>query len=232
MTWEEALEEINSGFGGIGPFNAAEEATVQKAWKDAPAHVMDLAQKTAASFRAGTVGKPWAYLAGACQRLQKVSGSVTANPVLELSKAERLAEVLLRSNLVHFDRWSEVKDELFGDRGHLRPWAADEVLVQAWKDRWQAVVAAGRRSHTEALIRADRIAASDTYRKLTRRSAAEAERRILHWRDSDDPEVKEIWQRLESEARKHKQVTQQPTPTPLSLSDGAPTADGSSPSAS
>ena len=136
-TWLEAKQEIVDLLGGKTPFSADEEQRVQTRWVNEPAHVMDLARSTGVSHAAGNVSYPWAWLAKCCQAQQGPRGKSRANPVLELDRATHSAHIQMKYSLVHYDRWEEVKDELFGERGVLKPWAGDPVLINDWKETWE-----------------------------------------------------------------------------------------------
>jgi hypothetical protein len=161
-TWGEAKEEIVSLLGGKTPFTADEETRVQTAWVNEPAHVMDLARTTGVSFAAGNIAYPWAWLAKCCEGQKKgANARAKSNPVLELDKATRSASTQMRNVLVNFDRWAEVEDELFGDRGTLRPWASDPLVKAEWKVKWEEQlelekVALKNREAREAKERLDR----------------------------------------------------------------------------
>lgn len=181
-TWQEALEAITEGFQGRGPFNADEEGKVMRAWRDSPASVMDLATKAAHSYAAGTISRPWAWLAAAADgaKTKRPRPDTVANPVLELDAAERRARAWMRTAGPHFDRWEEVEDELFGDRGPLHAWRSDSALLDEWREQWEQARPAGVRAELAAAMRSEMWAANPLNANRVKDTARHAAR-VQQW---------------------------------------------------
>jgi hypothetical protein len=65
------------------------------------------------------------------------------------------AEKWVRIAGVHFNRWDEVHDELFGERGKLRSWRSDEQLVTRMHELWLRVRPGGEKVEREEIERAE-----------------------------------------------------------------------------
>lgn len=168
--WGDALAEIVEMFQGRDPFNAEEEQAVLRAWQESPAAIMALAEKAGHAYAAGTIRYPWAWLAKAAAEAGKKrpSPSSSANPVLELDQAEVRAGQWMRVTGLHYDRWSEVEDELFGERGVLRPWHSDEKLIEQWRVEWEQARPLGEEVDREEQLRAVRWMASPPARQWSK----------------------------------------------------------------
>lgn len=190
LTWDNALSEITAMLQGRAPFSVEEESAVMQAWARNPAAVMTLARKAAAAYANGTIARPWAWLAKAAsaEADKRVNRSVTADPTGEIDTAERKAVVWMRNIGVHYDRWSEVEDDLFGERGLLRHWRDDPLLLEGWRDRWVSLRPEGAAAEVEALMRADlwrASPASEGWVKPEHRKQAAAD--LAAWAEGINP---------------------------------------------
>jgi hypothetical protein len=118
--------------------SAPVEERVLIVFRESPALVEASMGKVIAAQAAGRVRSPWPFLATVVEQHASGAGDVIVRDEDEKANAVRLAERWLRNAGVHFDRWSEVQEELF-ERGMLRPWADDEQLRANILLSWQEV---------------------------------------------------------------------------------------------
>lgn len=143
--------------GAIKTFHEIPHAAVEQEIIDVfavqPQVVIDAIERLAARVESGHVRSGWAVLRKELARAVEAPSSVT----VELDDRERRvanAERWLRNAGVHFDRESEVLDELFGERGTLKAWAGDELLRGRLLELWRTLRPKGERAEVAELERA------------------------------------------------------------------------------
>ena len=132
MTWHELLEQAIRDFGDTP--GATLEQHLIDAHTDNPAAVAVAISKITQAHKAGKINSPWGAVRAELTKQLQVRRNMPANS--ERATRERNAEQWLRSAGVHFDRWPEIEDELFGPRGMLRDWHTDTSLKARIQDLW------------------------------------------------------------------------------------------------
>jgi hypothetical protein len=117
-----------------------------------PQAVAALIETIKTKFDAGKVQSGWALLDYEAQRLTTL-GNERATDSTDRNKAKRNVDQRIRAEFIHYDRPTEVHDELFGDRGSLRAWPemADDI-----QQRWAEARPIGEQLEAEELERAAR----------------------------------------------------------------------------
>ena len=131
--WEDLVLETAERFGGTFPHpdTSADIATVHQR---APNAVQRAIDEVAADYAKGTISSPWGILRS---RVSKITADVQAKATSANSreKAIQRAEQWLKTAGLHYDRESEILDELFNERGMLHPHDTPE-LRQRITDLW------------------------------------------------------------------------------------------------
>lgn len=149
--WTDVRDHAVTRFGGQTP-GAELEQRVIDAFRHDPARVAEAVGRIAAKFRAGIVRSPWAVLALDVEQAS-AAADVRAVDTGGAARAELRAEQWLRAAGVHFDCWSEVRDELFGDRGSLRAYDS-QALRDRFEGLWRRERPRGEACEREELDRA------------------------------------------------------------------------------
>lgn len=128
-----AIEKFNGELPGPDA-----EAPIIAVFELAPQTVVRSIDEVATKLQAGEIRSGWAILRARLEGAGEPVRDVTVKgPNLRAKKISQ-AEQWLRTCGIHFDRESELEDELFGDRGLLRPWADDIALrgqmLTAWRE--------------------------------------------------------------------------------------------------
>lgn len=152
MTWHELLDQAIRDFGD--PPGAQLEQKLVDAYAEHPAAVQVTLRKVAEQHKKGTVRQPWGLVQAELAKQISVRANIPATA--ERAVAEARAEQWMRAAGLHFDRWPEVEDDLFGDRGRLHPWHTDDALKQRMERLWNEVRPAGEALEHDQLERADR----------------------------------------------------------------------------
>jgi hypothetical protein len=163
-SWAETREQAATSFGGHYP-DAELEQEILETFRERPAFVVDAIADITRAFESGRVHSPWLLLR---KQLRRPGSELVVTDESECELAAQKAEQWLRVAGLHFDRESEVEDELFGEvTGRLRAWGSDGVLrerlLSLWRElrprgeqvEWEAAGAVAR--SREALVRAGEI---------------------------------------------------------------------------
>lgn len=124
MTWHELLEQAIRQFGDTP--GATLEQHLIDAYADHPAAVQVAISKISQAHQAGKINSPWGAVKAELAKQLNVRRNLPSSS--ERAVHERNTEQWMRTAGLHYDRWTEIHDELFGDRGKLAPWANDQVL--------------------------------------------------------------------------------------------------------
>lgn len=151
---------------GQGPDGLLEQRVIA-VFREHPTLVIEAIEHVGRRFSQGKIHTPWVILAKHVEQAVKPLEEVSATDERDREKRIRRAEGWMRAAGMHCDRWSEVEDELFGERGLLRMWRSDETLRQRMARLWKAVRPAGELLEQQAEER-DRA-----YRERPRLSAAQ-----------------------------------------------------------
>jgi hypothetical protein len=130
--WDETLNHAIESFGGQAPHQTL-EAYLANQHAQHPAIVRAAINRIADSYANGTVRSPWGVLKTELEKRAAVQPKVKAST--DQAKAHERAEQWIHSAGFHYDRVSELHDELYGDRGTVRQHPATEpTLTTLWAD--------------------------------------------------------------------------------------------------
>lgn len=126
----------------------ATEQDIINAYTLHPQQIEEAVLSVAADVATGTARSGWAVLRTRATRITTPPANPTRNTSLEREKRITRAEQWIRATGCHFDRQTELEDELFGDRGLLQDYTQDQHLQARMTALWQE-----RRPISEALER-------------------------------------------------------------------------------
>ncbi len=145
--WPHVRARIIDAFDGELPGGPLEQACIDL-YEANPTAIINAIESVAASLRNGKINSGWAVLKTAAAK--KVTQQ--SNPTVSREKLIRNADQWLRNAGCMYDRWSEVRDELFGDRGRLRTIHTPK-LEQRYHDAWVSIRPAGEQVEVEEIER-------------------------------------------------------------------------------
>jgi hypothetical protein len=152
IAWATIREQTVEKFHGQLP-RAEDEDRVITHWEHNPTVVEQAINEIA---QAANVKWKWSALAARLDR----DTSAPRNPVITSGpdRANQIAkaDTWMRNAGRMFDRWSEIEDELFGDRGMLHPWRHQPKLVDHVREAWETNRPIGEQIEAEELERANR----------------------------------------------------------------------------
>lgn len=118
-TWDELLYETAELFGGQLP--RPDLATeIQAAHNRAPQALERAIDQIANEYAQGNIRSPWGILKARLASLHTPETERKATNINQREKAVARAEQWIRTAGLHYDRETELLDELYGDRGPLR----------------------------------------------------------------------------------------------------------------
>jgi hypothetical protein len=150
--WSEAREQAVRLFRGDLPRPETEQA-VLSVFQREPRRVVEAIEHVGRQVERGGIHSGWAVLRAHLRQLSTGAAEVAASDEDERQHRIGLAEEWIRTAGLHFDRRSEVEDELFGERGRLRPYAGDQVLCLRLVGLWERERPSGERVEHEAAER-------------------------------------------------------------------------------
>jgi hypothetical protein len=118
-----------------------------------PRAVANAITKIVAAYEGGGIYSPWGALKS--EITQQIEREARVSGVREATGSTARAEQWIRNAGVHFDRWEEVEDELFGERGILRDHKGDIVLRTRLLNFWQQHRPIGEQVEREQIERAE-----------------------------------------------------------------------------
>jgi hypothetical protein len=142
MNWDETLEHAVTAFGETPRDHLADQVAAHHAQH--PETVNRLIDEIAAMRDAGTCHSPWGMLKSRLGNL--ATSQPKATKATSQAKALERASQWMHAAGIHYDRWPEVHDELFGDRGTLKDHPA---LEQQLHDLWQELRPIGEQLEQE-----------------------------------------------------------------------------------
>lgn len=173
--WRQLRAKAVRGFNNETPFEATEREIVE-AFKANPQAVTNEVDRLVADIARGSdIRSAWAVLRRNVSATASAGPSVIVNDDSEREKWVGLAQRWMRNVGLLFDRWSEVDDELFGDRGCLRHWKDDPALRTHMRSLWDELRPLGEEVEADELERAKRWLASQTKVKEARKRSRAAE---------------------------------------------------------
>jgi hypothetical protein len=154
MDWQTLRNQFMRAIGGDPPGAALEDELIQ-AYTDHPTVVERSIEKITLAHAAGKIRSPWGALKTEVAKAVDAARNPTHDKGSSRQKAIARAEQRMRNELLHYDRWSEVEDELFGDRGTLREYRSTD-LRKRMETLWTQLRPAGELVEAEAEERARR----------------------------------------------------------------------------
>jgi hypothetical protein len=160
--------------GGDPPGAALEDQLIQ-AYTDHPDAVERSLDKIAMAYKAGKIHSPWGAAKTEVAKATEAARNPTHNQGTTKTKALQRAEQWMRTAGLHYDRESELLDELYGDRGRLRdhPATRDRML-----ELWHELRPLGQQLDQEAVEAGIRYQQHRATLKDTAKPAETAEQRL------------------------------------------------------
>lgn len=149
IEWEDLALQTAERFGGTMPHPDTANA-IAAVHAKAPHAVQRAIDRVANDYNEGNIRSPWGVLKARVQQITiDTAGAQRGN---DRDKAIARAEQRIRNELLHYDRWAEVADELFGERGTLKDHHTPE-LEQRMTDLWHNLRPLGTATELEAEAR-------------------------------------------------------------------------------
>lgn len=140
MVWSDLRDKAVQAFRSFP--SARDEQQLLEAFQRAPVAVAAALSKVSGRFEAGKITAPWRIWV-----LEVTSrGDVSVDVGPEKHARQTRAEQWIKQAGAHLDRWDEMRDELFGDRGVLRDWPD---LEDGIRDQWEAAKPASERAERD-----------------------------------------------------------------------------------
>lgn len=155
IDWEDLALQTAERFGGTLP-HPDTSAAIATVYARAPQAVTRAIDRVADDYDQGNVRSPWGVLKSRIQQItvdQHAAARATGR-----DKAIERAEQWIRTAGLHYDRWTEVHDDLFGERGRLRDHATPE-LEHRMENLWNELRPLGVKAEDEAEARGRAYAA-------------------------------------------------------------------------
>jgi hypothetical protein len=132
------------------------EQRIMDAFAENPQLVIKQIAQVTASYQAGKIRSPWAILDLNLKEANRPGTPLTATDTTAKLKTIARAEQWIRNTGAHYDRETEIVDELFGDRGLLKQYAAETSLVARMTALWEQCRPEGIRIEEEAIAAAEK----------------------------------------------------------------------------
>src|SRR6185312_3978224 len=149
--WATIREKAVQDFGGQTP-RAQDEDRIIDHFEQHPTIVIQAITEMAGATK---VTYKWSALLA---RLDKQPSE--RNPVVQTGNDRtemiRRADNWMRQAGLHFDRWDEIHDELFGDRGYLHQWRGEQILVDRYQSAWETIRPIGQQLDDDEIERAEK----------------------------------------------------------------------------
>jgi hypothetical protein len=152
--WAEVRAQAVHLFRGDQPLTETEDYVLDVFQRE-PRRVVEAVEHIGRQVERGGVNSGWAVLRAHLRRGEACVADVVVSDDAEREQRVALAESWLRHAGMHFVSEAEVTNELFGDRGRLRPWADDELLRERLLDLWRELRPLGEQLEREELERAE-----------------------------------------------------------------------------
>lgn len=151
MDWQTLRNQFMRTIGGDPPGAQLEEDLIA-AYTDHPEPVERSFEKIALAFKAGKIHSPWGALKAEVAKAVDAARNPTHSKGATREKAIARAEQWIRNAGLHYDRWEEIQDELFGDRGTLRQHDTPQ-LRERIQTLWHELRPLGIQTEQEAIDR-------------------------------------------------------------------------------
>lgn len=161
--WQETRKHACAVFGYP---EANTEQAVLDAFTESPLAVTAVLEKITSRVQAGKLGANagWLIVSREVENIARPVADIIVSDAAERERererAVQAATRWIRNAGLHFDRESEITDELFGDRGMLRAWEKDVELQAEIVALWRQVRPIGEQLDREALERAAEFVAA------------------------------------------------------------------------
>jgi len=150
--WQSEYARALKLFGGDTP-SATLEQDILDSFCDHPQAVTNAITKISKGFAAGKIHSPWGALKSEIPK--QISRDIKVGDGRERENAIKCAEQWMMNAGCMFNRWSEVQDYLYGDRGSLRYWRSDKQLEDRIYNLYTEQRIKGEAIETEELERAE-----------------------------------------------------------------------------
>jgi len=124
-TWDDTYRHAVDRFGGQHP-GFETENRIADHYITRPAAVEQAITKIADRYDRGKIHSPWPLVLKEIEHAAERETITPANDDRE--RHIRLAETYIRNAAIYCPTETELVDEIFGDHGRLKPWAADDAL--------------------------------------------------------------------------------------------------------
>jgi len=149
--WHTEYARALQAFGGDTP-SATLEQDLLDAFTQHPQAVTNAITKIGKAYAAGKIHSPWGALKAEIPK--QVDRDIHVGDGNERNRAIANAERWIHNAGLHYDRWPEIRDELY-ERGPLQHWPKDQALEQRMHDLWDMLRPAGIAVEAAELARAD-----------------------------------------------------------------------------
>lgn len=150
--WRTLRAHAIETFGGDAP-RAELEQRILDIFEQSPALVAKAINKIGHKYKAGLVRSPWAVLIVDIEAASTPGANITVTDTAHRSKKIAAAEQWIRAAGIHYDRETEIQQDLAG--GLLKDYTDDNALFAQMLELWRQERPRGERTETEALERAE-----------------------------------------------------------------------------
>lgn len=151
MDWQTLRNQFMRDIGGDPPGAQLEDELIQ-AYATHPDAIERSVEKITLAFKAGKIRSPWGALKTEAAKAVDAARNPTHDKGSSRTKAIARAEQRIRNELLHYDRWDEAEDELFGERGMLREHDTP-ALRERMANHWESLRHLGIATELEAEAR-------------------------------------------------------------------------------
>ena len=151
MDWQTIRNQFMRQIGGELPGSQLEDELIQ-AYTQNPDVVERSFEKIALAHAAGKIRSPWGALKTEVAKALDAARNPSHDKGSSRTKAIQRAEQRMRNELLHYDRWDEAEDELFGERGTLRE-HDNPALRERMANHWESLRPLGIATELEAEAR-------------------------------------------------------------------------------
>jgi hypothetical protein len=127
------------------------EGEIIAAYEQHPAALEREAQNLSIALAGGNIRSGWAVLRARAARLTTPQANPSRNSSIDREKALARAQQWTRNAGLHYDRWPEIEDELYNERGLLHHYPE---TIAAIHDFWDKIRPQGEAIEADALERA------------------------------------------------------------------------------
>jgi len=178
MDWQTLRNQFMRTIGGDPPGAQLEDDLIA-AYTNHPQVVERSLEKIALAYKAGKIRSPWGAAKTEIAKATEAARNPTHNQGATKTKAIARAEQWMRTTGLHYDRETELLDELYGDRGRLKdhPATRDRML-----QLWNELRPIGEQLDAEAIERGLRYQAQRKMLEQTKKPAETPEQKLARQR--------------------------------------------------